>query len=175
MTEDDVRQVFRVLGAEYGSKVVVTPDRIKVWQYVLGHATVAEVQTAILNLMSRDGKFPPSVGDVNQAVLAARGGTKEDWGTLWDTVMRAASRSLYYAEEEAKKLAPEALAAIGGVPGLKELAASNPDQLGVLRAQFRQRLEAKQTTQKDIAVSDQVRQLLDQASTKRINHVQKEK
>lgn len=175
MTESEVVQVFKVLAAEYGNKVLVTPDRVRVWQYVLGHATLAEVQAAILTLMSNSGQFPPTVGDVNQAVLTARGGAQNDWGSLWDEVMRAATRSLYYAEEEAKKLNPAALAAIGGIPGLKELAASSPDDVSVIRAQFRQRLEAKSAVVKNNASAENVQALINSVKIKGIENVSKEK
>jgi len=141
MTETEIRRLLGVLRAEYGTKVSCSDERVTLWSIVLGHASYTETQVAIAELLSEPRAFPPSVGEINAAILANRRGGKDDWSSAWDAVLFAGKRSLYYAEEEAARLAPEALKAIGGVPGLKELAHATSDQLGVLRAQFRQRYE----------------------------------
>jgi hypothetical protein len=172
MTDEQVRQIFKVLAAEFGNKVLFSRDRYKVWQMVLHHASYDEVQAAVIALLGENRQFPPTVGEVNQAVLTARAGFKEDWGKLWERVMIAAQRSTYYADEEAKKLPPAALAAVGGVVGLKELAACDPDKIAIVRAQFRQRLESKQVMDRGNANQENVQVLIDNLMTKRIGHVQ---
>lgn len=142
MDVDQIKQLLLILRAEYGNKVVCTDDRVTVWQVVLGHASYNEAQLAIARLISEARPFPPSVGEINQEVIKGRTEASLDWSQLWDTVSQAGSRSLYYAEEEAKKLSPLALKAIGGIPGLKELAQSSSEHIAIIRAQFRQRLEA---------------------------------
>ena len=130
------------LKAEYGQKVEITPDRIIVWQVVLGHSSYNEAQLAIARLLSEARPFPPSIGEINQEVLRGRITDNVDWSQLWDSVFKAGSKALYYAEEEAAKLTPRALSAIGGIAGLKEIARSTPEHISVIRGQFRQRLEA---------------------------------
>jgi hypothetical protein len=142
MNVEQIKQLMVILKAEYGSKVDITEDRIGVWQVILGHCSYNEAQLAIARLLSEARPFPPSVGEINQEVIRARTGDSIDWAQLWNDVYQAGTRSLYYAEEEAKKLPPKALQAIGGVPGLKEIAKGTPEHMGVIRAQFRQRLEA---------------------------------
>lgn len=175
MTEEQVRRIFKVLEAEYGNKVRYSIERYKVWQMVLHHAAYEEVQAAVVRLIGEARQFPPSVGEVNQAVLQARGGTQTDWGTLWDKVMVASQRSTYYAEEEAKKLPATALAAIGGIAGLKELAAAKVDDVATIRAQFRQRLEAKSTAAQTNANSHNVQTLINSVKLKGIENVPEEK
>lgn len=142
MDVEQIKQLMLILRAEYGNKVVCTEDRASVWQVVLAHASYNEAQLAIAKLLSEARPFPPSIGEINQEVIRGRKTETADWSQLWDAVADAGSRSLYYAEEEAKKLPPSALKAIGGIAGLKEVANSTPDHIAVIRAQFRQRLEA---------------------------------
>lgn len=168
MNEEQVRRIFAVLQAEYGNKVLVTEPRLRLWQMVLHDASYNEVSAAVMRLLSESRPFPPSVGDVNQAVLTARGDTQEDWGSLWDKVMAAGQRATYYAAEEAEKLPPVALAAIGGIAGLKELAQATPDNMAVIRAQFRQRLEAKVKVAANAKTSDAVQGILDKIAVKQI-------
>lgn len=137
-----IKQLMMILRAEYGNKVDVTDDRICVWEVILGHASYNEAQLAIARLLSEARPFPPSVGEINQEVIRGRVSDSVDWSQLWDSVLKAGSRALYYAEDEAKKLPPRALSAIGGVAGLKEIARSTPEHISVIRGQFRQRLEA---------------------------------
>ena len=147
MTEEEVNQIFKVLAAEYGKKVAWNKERSAIWQYVLGHATFNEVKLAVVQLLAENRPFPPTIGEVNQTVLKLRKGVQIDWGSLWDEVMRAAQRSTYYATEEAAKLNPDACAAIGGPAGLRELAACSAEMIPTIRAQFRQRLEARHVNQ----------------------------
>ena len=168
VNEGHIRQILAVLRAEYGNKVLIDEPRIKLWMLVLGHATFDEIQRAVAVSLSKGGQFPPSVGELNQIVLEAREGVKSDWGTLWDRVLAAAQRSSYYSEEEGAKLPPEALRAIGGTTGLRELACSNPENIGVIRAQFRQRLEARKTVDQFEATNAHITALLDKQPIKRI-------
>jgi hypothetical protein len=142
LKKEEMRKIFAILNAEFGHKVLLSEERLRIWQVILGHASYDEVMMAVVRLLGVAKQFPPTVGEVNQAVLEARRGTKADWGSLWSLVEKAGRNSSYNAAEEAAKLPAEALAAIGGVSGLKELAGSSPEHLAVIRAQFRQRLEA---------------------------------
>jgi hypothetical protein len=141
MNVEQTRQVLEVLRVEYGNKVMIDENRIAIWHGILSHADFSEVQRAVIKLLAKGGQFPPSVGEVNQAVLEARRDTETDAGVVWDRVLAAAQRSAYYAAEEAAKLPPTALEAIGGIAGLKELALAQSDKIAIIRAQFRQRYE----------------------------------
>jgi len=141
MNVEQIKQLMLILRAEYGNKVVCTEERVNVWQVVLAHSSYNEAQLAVAKLLSEARAFPPSVGEINQEVIKGRKAEAVDWSELWNTVAKAGARSLYYAEEEAAKLSPEALKAIGGTDGLKEIAKSTPEHIAVIRAQFRQRLE----------------------------------
>lgn len=147
MDVEQIKQLMLILRAEYGNKVLLTEDRLKVWQVVLSHASYNEAQLAVAKLLSEARPFPPSVGEINQEVIKGRTKEMADWSELWNAVAKAGSRSLYYAEEEASKLPKAALKAIGGVEGLKEVAKSTPEHIAVIRAQFRQRLEAATESQ----------------------------
>lgn len=139
---EQIRQMMLILRAEYGGKVICTEDRVKLWGVILQHAEMHEVELAIAQLLSESRPFPPSVGEINQQVINNRVKPVDNWSNLWDAVMKAGNRALYYAEEEAAKLPERALQAIGGIDGLKELAKSSSDHIAVIRGQFRQRLEA---------------------------------
>lgn len=142
MDVEHIKQLILILKAEYGNKVIATEERARVWEVVLNHASYKEGELAVAQLLSEARQFPPSVGEINQQILKNRAGEPTDWSSLWDAVYNAGQRSLYHAEEEAKKLPEAAIRAIGGTAGLKELARSSPDNIAVIRAQFRQRLEA---------------------------------
>ena len=151
---EHIKQILMILRAEYGSKVIIDDARIALWHLILGHTSPPEIERAVAKLLAKGGQFPPSVGEVNQTVLEARRGVQEDWGKLWDKVVLAAQRSTYYAAEEAAKLPRLALEAIGGIPGLKELAASSPEHMSVMRGQFRQRYEAVSNSDKAELLQD---------------------
>lgn len=142
MNVEHIKQLMVILRAEYGNKVLCTEERVRVWGVVLSHATYQEAELAIAELLSEARQFPPSVGEINQQILKNRQGDPVDWSTLWDQVLTAGQRSAYDAEQQAERLPEAARRAIGGANGLRELAASSPDNIAVIRAQFRQRLEA---------------------------------
>ena len=142
MNVEDTKQLMMILRAEYGNKVICTEERARVWGVVLGHAGYPEAELAVAQLLSEARQFPPSVGEINQQILKNRQGEPESWSTLWDRVLEAGKRSTYYAEEALETLPEAARAAIGGISGLKEVALASPDNMAVIRAQFRQRLEA---------------------------------
>ena len=102
------------------------------------------------------------------AVLRAEYGNKvlidEPRIKLWMLVLGHAT----FAEEEGAKLPPEALRAIGGTTGLRELACTNPENIGVIRAQFRQRLEARKSVDQFEATNAHITALLDKQPIKRI-------
>lgn len=131
-----------ILRAEYGNKVICTEERARVWGVVLNHATYPEAELAIAELLSEARQFPPSVGEINQQILKNRKDTPEDWSTLWDQVLTAGQRGIYDAEQQAERLPEAARRAIGGANGLRELALSTSENIAVIRAQFRQRLES---------------------------------
>jgi hypothetical protein len=131
-----------ILKAEYGNKVIATEERARVWSVVLNHATYAEGELAIAELLSEARQFPPSVGEINQQILNNRQGEKVSWSDLWDQVMRAGQNSIYNAEDQASQLPEAAKRAIGGAIGLKELGLASPSDIAIIRAQFRQRLES---------------------------------
>lgn len=143
MNVEQIQQLLVILRAEYGNKVLCTDERVRVWGVVLNHATYSEAELAIAELLSEARQFPPSVGEINQQILKNRQGTQEDWSTLWDLVLTAGQRSTYDAEHQAECLPEAARRAIGGANGLRELALTSPENIAVIRAQFRQRLEAR--------------------------------
>jgi hypothetical protein len=142
MNVEHIQQLMRILHAEYGSKVLMTHGRAKVWQTILGHADFNEAQYAVATLLSEGGQFPPSVGDINQRILQNRKEATKDWSSLWDLVLEAGKRSTYDSHNQIKRLPEAARRAIGGEAGLREVAHSDNATLPILRAQFRQRLEA---------------------------------
>jgi hypothetical protein len=149
MDVDHIKQLIMILKAEYGNKVIATEERARVWSVVLNHATYAEGELAIAELLSEARQFPPSVGEINQQILNNRQGEKVSWSDLWDQVMRAGQNSIYNAEEQASQLPEAARRAIGGAVGLKELGLASPSDLAVIRAQFRQRLESGSAASND--------------------------
>jgi len=149
MDVDHIKQLIMILKAEYGNKVIATEERARVWSVVLSHATYAEGELAVAELLSEARQFPPSVGEINQQILRNRQGEKLDWSELWDRVMAAGQNSIYNAEEQAAKLPEAARRAIGGAVGLKEVGLASPSDLAVIRAQFRQRLESGSAASQD--------------------------
>ena len=142
MNVEDIKQLMRILHAEYGSKVSYSEPRARLWTTILGHATYQEAELAIAMLLSEARAFPPAIGEINQQILKNRQGTPQDWSTLWDQVLTAAQRSAYDSDNQASKLPESARRAIGGAAGLKELALTDNASVAIIRAQFRQRLEA---------------------------------
>ena len=168
MTVEDIQQILSLLRAEYGTKVICTDERVKIWKLMLGHYDRNEVILAVAELIGEARQFPPTVGEVNQQVLKNKRGVQEDWGGLWTSVLNAGSRSLYHAAEEAAKLPKVALRAIGGVEGLKELAQSSADNLSTIRAQFRQRLEAVNEREEVMATKTNLLESLPNINVKKI-------
>lgn len=164
MDVEDIKQILSMLRAEYGTKVICTVERVKVWKMMLGAYDRNDVVLAVAELMGEARQFPPTVGEINQKVIQNKIGIQEDWSSLWDAVMRAGNRSLYHAAEEADKLPKRALRAIGGVEGLKELARSSTDNISTIRAQFRQRLEAVDSREDVIATKDSLLKALPNVS-----------
>jgi hypothetical protein len=142
MNVEQTKQIMRLLWCEYGDKVICTENRAKVWYTILGHANYQEAELAVASLLSEARAFPPSVGEVNQLILEHRRPASQDWSTLWDLVLQAGKRSAYDSQNQIKALPEAAQRAIGGAAGLRELALSDNATLAILRAQFRQRLEA---------------------------------
>ena len=152
MNKTEIFKLMAMVTAEFGNRFTVTTDKVELWLGILGHATYQEAAKAIAQILGSARAFPPTVGEINQAILESRSGTVGlDWGVEWQKALRAAANSAYNAESEAAKLAPATLSAIGGIAGLKEVAALPADSLGVIRGQFRQRFEAEATrsTQKE--------------------------
>lgn len=143
MTRSDVYKLMAMVNAEFGDRFIVTTDKVNLWIGILGHATFPEAAKAMAHILGAANKFPPTVGELNQRILSDRSGVgASDWGAEWEKVLRAASNSAYNAESEASKLTPHTLSAIGGIPGLKEIASLGSESLVSIRAQFRQRYEA---------------------------------
>lgn len=168
MTEQQVKQIFAILRAEYGTRFTVTDDRSRLWQIILAHSDYQETQLAVAQLLSEARPFPPTIGEINQTILANRKTDRRDWSMLWDQVLAAGARSTYYAEDEARKLPVDALRAIGGVPGLKELSKANNDDLPIIRGQFRQRYEAGQSSDKQSATTQGLKAILPKINVKLI-------
>lgn len=146
MQKPEILKIMALITAEFGDRFAVTGDKVDLWLGILGHATFAEAAKAVTQILGAPNRFPPTVGEVNQKVLESRSGsTGLDWGSEWQLVLKAAANSAYNAEAEALKLKPATLAAIGGIPGLKEIATLGADSLMGIRAQFRQRFEAQAT------------------------------
>lgn len=168
MDVEDIKQIILVLKAEYGNKVIATEDRVRVWEMVLGHATPQEAQLAVAQLLSEARQFPPSVGEINQQILKNRNGPVQDWSQLWDLVLKAGQKGIYYAEEESKRLPEAARKAIGGVSGLREVALSPQENIAVIRAQFRQRLESATKVADAVQTTDSLMKALPKINVKLI-------
>lgn len=146
MNKTEIYKLMAMVTAEFGNRFVVTTDKVELWIGILGHATFAECAKATAQILGSANQFPPTVGEINQKVLELRSGTVGlDWGAEWQKALRAAANSSYNAETEAAKLTPATLSAIGGIPGLKEIATLPAESLVGIRAQFRQRYEAEAT------------------------------
>lgn len=142
MNVEQIKQIMSLLRLEYGDKVLCTENRAKVWHVIIGHASYDEAELAVASLLAEARPFPPSVGEVNQRILLHRKPVQQDWSSLWDLTLQAGKRSAYDSQNQIKGLPEAAQRAIGGAPGLRELAMSDVATLAILRAQFRQRLEA---------------------------------
>jgi hypothetical protein len=146
MQKSEVVKLMAVVAAEYGDRFATSNEKADLWLNILGHATFEEAVKAITQVLGSPAKFPPTVGEINQKILEARTGTSSlDWATEWERVLKAASNSSYNAPAEAGKLASLTLSAVGGVQGLKEIAALGHGELMAIRAQFRQRFEMLST------------------------------
>jgi len=168
MNKSEIYKLMAMVTAEFGNRFVVTTDKVELWMGILGHANFAECSKAVAQILGSARQFPPTVGEINQQVLQQRAGTTGlDWGAEWQKALRAAANSSYNAQGEAAKLSPATLSAIGGIAGLKEIAALPAESLTAIRAQFRQRYEAQaiRSTEKEFQnyIEGSAKKLIDSA------------
>ena len=146
MQKTEIFKLMAIVTSEYGDRFATSKDKADLWLSILGHATFDEAAKAITQILGSAAQFPPTVGEINCKILEARTGASQiDWATEWERALKAASNSSYNAVSEAGKLATITLNAVGGIAGLKELAALSSGEMMANRAQFRQRFEMLST------------------------------
>lgn len=128
MNSNECMKVLSVLQANYPSSYRgVTPEGIKamvaLWSELLEDRNYSEVMAAVKALMLSDASdFAPSIGKINNKILEMREAVSGSGMTAmeaWAKVRQAISRSIYYSEEEFKKLDDKSQRIIGSPSQLR--------------------------------------------------------
>lgn len=170
MQKTEIFKLMAIVASEYGDRFATSPEKADLWLNILGHATFEEGAKAIAKILGSSAQFPPTVGEINCKILEYRTGASSlDWATEWEKVVKAASNSSYNAQAEAGKLAAISLKSVGGIQGLKEIAALDHSAMMAVRAQFRQRFEMLSTKK----VENEFQTYIENKASKVLNDTEK--
>lgn len=117
-----------------------TGDVLTIWYDAFADEDASVISTAAKNYV-RTNEFPPTIAGLQKQIdLIKSSKTETD---LWSLIHRAASNSLYNAEEEFKKLPPECQSFVGSPSALKDIAQTDVGTMNtVVKGQFLKRVEA---------------------------------
>lgn len=111
---------------------------LSVWYDIFGEEEEVVVKTAARNYV-KTNKFPPTIAGLQEQIDMIKE-PKADTD-LWSLIHRAASNSLYHADEEFKKLPPECQSFVGSPSALKDLAQTDVGTMNtVVKGQFLKRV-----------------------------------
>lgn len=177
-TELNIHDVLSYLSADLD--VTISKEKRAVWLDQFKNVDADELWKAakLLIKMKFYGKFP-KCSDMWEAIQTLRAKEDTGWSEGWEDFVRIASKYGSYrkleASEELKRVNPKAHRALGTM--LYEYFGLNSSEIGVFRAQFRQRYESitdtdrKQTLlgieqKKVVALPQNVQVLLDKTLKK---------
>ena len=115
-------------------------DVLTIWCDAFKDEDPVIVQEAAKNYVKRR-KFPPTIAELHEQIELIK--NTNSFAELWTMIYKAASRSLYSAEEEFSKLPPECQAFVGDPSALRDLAQTDTGTMNtVVKGQFLKRIEA---------------------------------
>lgn len=142
MTKEQTIKIMEYFEAAYKGFYEGKDTRrtLLVWHDALQDEDPKIVQAAAKSYV-RTHEFAPTVaGLLNQITLIKETMTDTD---MWGLIYKAASKGLYNADEEYKKLPPECQSFLGSASALKDLAQTDTGTMNtVVKGQFLKRVEA---------------------------------
>lgn len=140
MTTNEASKLLFLMRSQWPD-TVITDDTIKMWAIVLGDVPYESIELAFY-AHCRTSKWAPKPAELLELIAEATVGG-ESWESAWDELMTAVRRygSYLFAFDTPPATwtgwsTPEVEAAVRHI-GYLEVCQSEIDQLGVLRAQFR--------------------------------------
>lgn len=72
MKLEEISKLMMLIGAEFPGTFKTSPERVVIWQRVLGDFEYAEAVEATIDVIGRGREFPPNVGTIREQILLRR-------------------------------------------------------------------------------------------------------
>lgn len=139
MNQTETTVILRLVRTTW-PEIPLTPETITAWTWAFEDMAYADVEQA-LKVHLRTSPFPPKPADLRKPIAEAVAG--EPWEAAWDELMATIRRyGIYFADDRFTKTdwtgwsSPDVDAAVKHI-GYREVCMADTDQLGIIRAQFR--------------------------------------
>lgn len=150
MTRDETKKILYIMTTiwtNYNPKL--SSDFVDVWHEMIGDMDFRLAAAALKAYAQRDRSgFAPSVGQLRGVAVDLTKGQEITDAEAWNLVVKAVSRSSYYAEEEFDKLPEQVQKAVGGPDTLRSWAMSEED-LNFARGAFLRSFQTEQARSRD--------------------------
>ncbi len=171
MTRDETKKILYIMTTTWANyKPNVTKDYVDVWHEMIGDMEFKVAAAALKAFAQQDRSgFAPSVGQLRGAAVDLMKGQEMTDAEAWNRVVKAVSRSTYYAVEEFESLPKIVQRAVGGPETLRAWAMSE-DGMEFARGAFLRSFQREQSREQDraqmspdlLAVIDKTMKLLDE-------------
>ena len=145
MTRDETKQILYIMTTIWANfRPKLTSEFVNVWHEMLGDMDFRVAAAGLKAYAQQDRSgFAPSVGQLRGAAVDLVKGQEITDAEAWNLVVKAVSRSTYYAEEEFNKLPEAVQRAVGGPDTLRSWAMSEED-LNFARGAFLRSFQTEQ-------------------------------
>ena len=128
MTKNETAKILTILQASYPNfKPQSMTNTLEAWSAMLSDYDFNEISIALKRYIVSDGSgFAPSIGQIIAEIPRPR---EVEPLEAWGMVRKALKNSIYGAEEEFSRLAPEIQQAIGSPENLREIAKMNTSEV----------------------------------------------
>lgn len=171
MTIGEASQIVAVITTAYPQHYKGMPEEkvtnlVKLWHMMLEDYAYEIASAALKAFITGDTKgFPPVPGQIIDYIARMTQPERMQPMEAWALVKKAASRSIYYADAEFKKLPEDIQKVVGSPVNLSAMAIMSSDDMSVQESHFLRNYEEEQRRREiDAKMPKSVRELL--ASTK---------
>ena len=136
MTAEGFAKFATIIKATYSRETILnTPEAMAVWMELLEDIP-DDVAMAVLKNWCADNKWSPAISDIREGAVKMVHGEVADWGSAWETVLKAVSKYGRYQEAEAMASLDDLTRECVENIGFKYICNCEEDDVGYLKKDF---------------------------------------
>lgn len=136
MTRDTFKTFAGIIRDTYPKEnILQTPAAMEVWYELLSDLPDEVAMTVLKNWIA-ENKWSPAISDIREGAVKMVHGEVADWGSAWETVLKAVSKYGRYQEAEAMASLDDLTRECVENIGFKYICNCEEDDVGYLKKDF---------------------------------------